>query len=35
MEDVHMEMDHTINLAMWNSQGEKCNKLNTSNMCNL
>jgi hypothetical protein len=35
MEDVHMEMDHAINLATWISQGEKCTKLNTSNMCNL
>jgi hypothetical protein len=35
MEDVHMEMDQAINLAMWISQGQKSTKLNTSNMCNL
>ncbi len=36
MEDVHMEMDQAINLlAMWISQGEKCTKLNTSNMRDL
>jgi len=35
MKDVHMEMDQAINPAMWISQGEKCTKLNTSNMCNL
>jgi hypothetical protein len=34
MEDGHMEVDHAINLATWISQGEKLNKLNTSNMCN-
>jgi hypothetical protein len=35
MEDVHMEIDQAINIATWISQGEKCTKLNTSNMCNL
>jgi hypothetical protein len=35
MEDVHMEIDHAINLATWISQGEKCTKLNISNMCNF
>jgi hypothetical protein len=35
MEYVHMEMDHAVNLATWNLHGEKCTKLNTSNMCNI
>ncbi len=35
MEAIHMEMDQAINLAMWISQGQKCTKLNTFNMCNL
>jgi hypothetical protein len=36
MEDVHMEMDQAINLAMtWISKNQKCIKLNTSNMYNL
>jgi len=35
MEDVHKEIHQAINLATWLSQGEKCTKLNTSNMCNL
>jgi hypothetical protein len=30
-----MKMDQAINLATWNSQGEKYTKLNTSNMCDL
>jgi hypothetical protein len=30
-----MEMDWAVNLATWNSHGEKCTKLNTSNVCNL
>jgi hypothetical protein len=35
MEDVHMEIDQAINLVTWISQGEKCTKLNSSNMCDL
>jgi hypothetical protein len=35
MEDVHMEIDQAINLATWISQGEKCTKLNTFNICNI
>jgi hypothetical protein len=35
MEDVHMEMDQAINLTTWISQGEKCTKLNTFNICDL
>jgi hypothetical protein len=35
MGDVHKEIYQTFNLTMWFSQGEKCTKLNTSNMCNF
>jgi hypothetical protein len=35
MEDVHKEIHQAINLATWVSQGEKCNKLNSSDMCYL
>jgi hypothetical protein len=35
MEDVHMEIDQAINLAMWISKGEKYTKLNNFNMCNI
>jgi hypothetical protein len=33
--DVHKEIYSAINLTMWTSHGEKCIKLNTSNMCNF
>jgi hypothetical protein len=35
MRDVHKEIHQAMNLTMWFSQGEKCTKLNTSNMCNF
>jgi hypothetical protein len=33
--NVHKEIHQAINLTMWVSYGEKCTKLNTSNMCDL
>ncbi len=33
--DVHKEIHQAINITIWFSQGEKCTKLNTSNMCNV